>query len=421
MLRARLFTTPWSLAALSLSILFAGCRTASEEIAAQRRALTARWADLARQPARTTLAVDWPEAVRRLEHGNFKLRKARDGVLAATEAVRQLPRRYIPELTLNTFANPSFENLGNGDLGATYLFLGSLFDLPNPLRYHAVALQTQLRCLSVRLDAEILRRDLHAKLYQLFRQGARLNTADRQLAALRELNGTAANHPFDAQISGLAATQREGWQKLEAGLGDLFGDYTHRWHPAANARLPDIDYAAHPPALDGRDGFGALQITQAALQLVVLEAQRQGLLAAEWPQVSVLLSAPPIYQRSSGRESYLSADDLRLSAFAAYATDFRGNRALARKQAARRARITRQELDAAMQSTVGRLRDALRLAATLHDQLQQLQNARRELEPTGALAATTAWDDRIALLQDQLDALNLSFWVLDDPRWKTQP
>lgn len=401
-------------------IALAGCQHAAERIAQEESAVQARWQELATQPVRDTVTVDWEDAARRLERGNFKLRKARDGVQSALEGLRQVPRRYIPELTLSTFTNPTFENLGQGDLGNSYLFLGTLIDLPNPGQYRAAALQAELRYVGARVDAETLRRELHAKLYTAFRDGARLARDERELAALQRLDAAASRHPYAAETASLAAANETARQKLDAELSDLFGDFSHHWRIAAAPRLPDIDYAAHPPALDGHDGFASLQVTRAALQLVVIEAQREGLLAAEWPQVSVLLSAPPIYQRSTGRESYLSFNDLRLSAFVAYSTDFRGTRALARKQAARRAEITKAELDVTMQATLVRLRDALQLGRELEARLRGLRDARDRLHATPG-AAGIAWDDTIADLQRQLDELNLSFWVLDERRWNPQP
>lgn len=400
--------------------LASGCQHVDQQLAAHETRLQTRWQALAGEAPRPVMELTWADAVQRLEAGNIKLRKARDNVQAALEGVRQVPRTYIPELTLNIFANPTLDNLGNGDLGNTYLFLGSLFNLPNPVHYRAAAMQAQLRYLGAQIDCETLRRDLYVKLYKIFRTAGRRAAQDRQSAALAQLDAASSAHPYAGQLADMAAQSGHRWDTMAADLGDLFGDYSHRWRPADDTGLPDIDYADHPPALDGRDHFAGLQLTKAALQLVVIEAQRQGLLAGEWPQISVLLSAPPIYQRSAGRDSYLSLNDLRISGFVAYSTDFRGVRSLNRKQAARRARITKHELDVAMQATVVRLREAIALSRELQTRLTHLRQAAEKLDAAGDFATAETLHTQAAELQDQLDDLNLSLWVLDDPRWHPQ-
>jgi len=200
-------------------------------------------------------------------------------------------------------------------------------------------------------------------------------------------------------------------------LADLLGDYTRRWRPGAAPDLPQLDYAAHPPALNGRDHFAALQLTRAALQLLALDAQRQGLLVAEWPQVSVLLSAPPLYQRAAGRESYLSLGDLHVAGFISYGTDFRGSRALGRTQAARRAELTRHELDTGLAATMSRLRDGLSLLAETAQRLAGLRAAEAALRQSGAVVAADDLARQAEELSTEADELNLSFWVLDESRW----
>lgn len=409
---------PYLLAGLAVIVgLVSACQHVDEQMAANEGKLRARWQQLAAEGERPVMEISWPDAVHRLETGNLKLRKARENVRAAREGVRQLPRSYIPELTLNIFANPTFDNLGNGDLGNTYLFLGSLFSLPSPVHYRAAAMQAQLRYLEAQIDCESLRRDLQVKLYKLFRKAARLTGQDRHYAALHQLDASGQDHPYATQLETMAAQSRKDWETVSTDLGELFSDYTQTWKPAADARLPDIDYASHPPPLDGRSHFAGLQLTKAALQLVVIEAQRQGMLAGEWPHVSVLLTAPPIYQRSSGHESYLSLSDVRISSFVAYSTDFRGVRSLNRKQAARRAEITKHELDVALQATLVRLRQAVALSRELQTRVDDLQQAARHLRKADDFSNAEDLDRQAADMQDQLDDLNLSLWVLDDPRW----
>lgn len=406
------------LTGLLLTLLgLSACRSLDTDVAERQAAVAERWRALASQPARAITLLDWPDAVQRMEAGNLKLIKARESVRATEERLRQVPRNLIPELNLNFFANPNYDNLAAGGLGATYFFIGGLINLPNPLQYHYQAAQAELACLQARVNAEILRRDLQAKLYRLFRQASRLDAGDARRLALQRLDDATHDHPFAQQIASLDATSRQHWLSLESDLADLLGDYSRRWRPRGDSPLPVMDYAAHPPALDGDHHFGALQITQAALQLVVLDAQKAGLLIGEWPQVSVLLSAPPIYQRSAGRDSYLSLDDLRLSLFAAYTTDLRGSRSLNRRQAARQREITRHELDVAMQATMVRLRNALELGRDLRDKRLRLLDAAGLLRAAGDLTSAYALQQQADDIQEQLDDLNLSFWVLDDPRW----
>ncbi|MBP6507156.1 MAG: TolC family protein, partial [Opitutaceae bacterium] len=281
-------------------LLLPACSFAPNRLEPQQAVATQRWQELAAEPTAPVAAIGWTEAVQKLEANNPKLRNARERVRASEEAVRQVPHNYIPELTLNLFGYPTLGEIGDGTLGNTFFYLGSLINLPNPMRYRAEATQARLRYLSAQLEAEVLRRDLYVQLYRLFRSAAPRLRADTETAALRWLAAASPDSPAASQARELATTNHTAWQGIESETAELLGDYSRHWRPQPGADLPVLDYATHPPALDGRNQFAALQITRAGLQLAALEAQRQGLLAIEWPQFSVFLSAPPIYQRSAG-------------------------------------------------------------------------------------------------------------------------
>ncbi|MDB6169538.1 MAG: hypothetical protein JWM88_2402 [Verrucomicrobia bacterium] len=399
-----------------LATLASSCASPPVPLEDQRVAASARWSELSRQRNPATTPIAWRAAVARMEADNPKLRQAREAVRAGEEAVRQVPRNYIPELSLNLFAYPTLGTLGEGRLGDTFFFLGTIINLPNPVQYQAEALQARLRFMAAQVDTEILRRDLHVRLYRVFRRAVRLMEQEASLSALRQISAGAGSASWQADA--LVEQNRAAWRLLEPELAELLGDYSRRWRPEPSPVLPVPDYAANPPPLDGKNQFAALQITKAALQLVALDAQRQGLLVAEWPQVAVLLSAPPIYQRSAGRESYLSFEDLRVSGFIAYSTDLRGSRALARKQAARRSELTRRELDLAMQSLLARLQDAAALLNDLESRAARLRRAEIALEKAGAIAEAANLRQQADELSSEIDDLNLSFWVLDDARWQ---
>ena len=404
------------LAGLGLGLL-ASCASDAARLADHEAAARQRWRELSAVPERTVAVLDWDEAGRRLAAGNLKLRQAREAVRAGEEAVRQVPYNYIPELSLNAFAYPTVRTLGDGRLGDTYLFLGGIVSLPDPVRYRAEALQARLQFMTAQVDAALLRRDLEVRLYHLFRRGERLGRTDAEANALARLTASRPDAPAAAQARELARRNRADWAALETDLAELLGDYTRRWRPGAGR--PELDYTAHAPALDGRDGFAALHLTRAALQLLALDAQRQGLLTAEWPQLSVLLTAPPIYQRSAGRESYLSLGDLRVSGFVSYGTDFRGTRALVRTQAARRSELARHELDVGLQAAMTRLRDSLGLLGELQARRAGLHAAESALQRADAVGEAAGLRQQEEELTDEIDDLNLSFWVLDDPRWPT--
>ena len=401
--------------------LLSSCGTAPKALDEQRGVVTGRWQELAAQPDRPVAVIGWEEAVRKMEAGNAKLRQAREAVRTGEEAVRQVPHNYIPELSLNLFAYPTLGTLGEGRLGDTFFYLGTLINLPNPVRYRAEALQARLQFMGAQVDCELLRRDLHVRLYRVFRKAGRLARQEDAQNALGRLAAGRPDSPAARQAQELADQNRAAWRTLEPDLAELLGDYSRHWRPQPAAGPPPLDYAAHPPALDGRNRFAALQITKAALQLVALDAQRQGLLVNEWPQVSVLLSAPPIYQRAAGRESYLSFEDLRVSAFITYSTDLRGIRALAHRQTARRSEFVRQELDATMQATVARLQDGVGLLTEFDARLARLRSAETALQNADAVVEAASLHEQADEVAAEVDELNLSFWVLDDPCWQHLP
>lgn len=398
----------------------AGCTSGPAPLEEHRAAAAQTWQRYA-TAERPVAVIAWTDAVQRMEARNIKLLQAREAVRAGEEAVRMVPRNYIPELSLNVFAYPTFRMLGDGGIGDTFLYVGSIVSLPDPIRYRAEALQARLQYMSAQAEGEVLRRDLHVKLYRLFRRAAHIRRDEAALSALTQLGSVAPTSAAALQARELEQATALAWQALEPELAELLGDASKHWRPGPASGLPPLDYAAAPPALDGSRRFASLHLTRAALQLLALDAQRQGLLVAEWPQVSVLLSAPPLYQRASGRDSYLSLGDLRVSGFISYSTDFRGRRALSRAQAARQAEIARTALNLAMAGLVARLQDGAAALAGLDARRAGLQQAEAALRQSGAVAEAIGVARTLDETADEIDEFNFSFWVLDDPRWGAAP
>ncbi|MFI5355915.1 MAG: hypothetical protein ACHQ4G_01130 [Opitutales bacterium] len=401
--------------------LLPACSHFDEHLDQQQRVVAARWRQLATQPERQTVVVTWPEAVRRLDATNVKLIKARETVRSNEQILQRVPRNYLPELSLSLFSYPTLQQLEVGNLSSTFFYVSSILNLPNPWTYEAQLMQAQLARAMALTEMEALHRDLLSQLYRVFLKSARLAARESQQQALNRLARESGDPQLAIQADQLADANREERTTIDSDFAELLGDYSARWRPGLAADLPKLDYGVHPPPLDGHDRFAALQILRTALQLVALQAQAEGLRIGEWPQVSVLISAPPIYQASSGQSSYLSFSDLRISPFISYSTDFRGNRAATRRDQERSAAITRHELDTAMQTLLGRLRDGTALLGQLQAKLDRQRAAERVLR--AAHAAKEAAGLRLTMdkLESQIDDLNLSFWVLDDARWTPAP
>ncbi len=326
----------------------------------------------------------------------------------------KLPRNFIPELNLNLISSPTLEEASGGDFTSTYFQIGGLLDLPTPWRYKAQSFQAQLQYALAQTKLEILRREQYVALYRLFRNAQLTSRKEKEHEAFNKISRTSQSEAYHSQMIALRDSITKEWHEIGDNLAELINDQTHRWLPDGQAKLPTFDYADHPPSIDGEDGFAALQLTHTALQLVAVEASRQGLLLSSWPRFSVLISAPPIYQSTSGNSSFLSLEDLRISPFVAYSTDFRGRRKMAREQNARRSAITLQQLDLAMQTTLLRLRDTADLLTQLAQQRDRLVKAYR-----GSSTLTIPQDIQSKLdeLDSQIEELNLTFWIFDTSRW----
>lgn len=409
-----------TLAWLSVLAVTSACQSNFPELLQDKESTTkSRWQEIAAQSDLPQTKLSWSQAVALLETSNLKLLKSSEAVSNGRDAIKRLPRGYLPELNLNVFASPSLDELKAGDLASTYFYLGGIFNVPTPWRYRASALQASLSYAISLSELEAQRRDLHVQLYRQFRKATKILQFEKELQAISQLEHIRPDFSIIRKKDSLIQQIEKGWLKVEEEMSELLGDYTHRWRPSPDHELPSFDYITHPPALDGSGDFAALQIMRTSLQLVALEAAKRGLQLSSLPQLSILISAPPIYQSRSGNSSFLSLDDLRVTPFVTYSTDFRGNRTTARKQQATRADSIRRELDITMQSTLLRLKDGVTLLARLDAKRTRLVEARQTLLAPSTATVASDIQSQIDELETQIEDLNLAFWVLDSSRWQT--
>src|SRR5438046_4282904 len=89
-------------------------------------------------------------------------------------------------------------------------------------------------------------------------------------------------------------------ETLQATAGDLLGDRGRRWILQTNG-WPGLSYAQQPLPLQDSNRVAQLQIKLLAVELVAAWAQVNGIKLQYWPELTIFVTGPPLYQRTAGR------------------------------------------------------------------------------------------------------------------------
>lgn len=405
-----------------LLILPVGCMQVAKELAHEERAARSIWLEANAARATTpaqALPLTWPEAVARLETHNPKLRAAALERLRAQESYSQVPRSLIPTVNVLAGYNRSLRHGGTTGFDPFTFAINGFFDIPGILNYRARYAAALLGRLRTELAADLIRREQTVELYRTFLAAGMTQLGQSRLAHRRELADHAGQRDRSALVAETSRLEREE-AEWRGRLGELLGAPGTPWQPDP-ATLPTLAYGVDEPWPEPA-ALAQLPLRLAALDLVALRARRLGLELQGWPELNVYVTSPAFYQRSSGRESFWSTQDIFAGANVYWAPDTRGHRASER-------RILDAELAAGRAALV---HEASRLADRLQTAIEQLRRLDAELAmldaQTTALGSRPGQSRLLARVAAQRAELvagrhegELVLWFFDDRRWTSPP
>src|SRR5258708_3768670 len=173
------------------------------------------------------------------------------------------------------------------------------------------------------------------------------------------------------EIESQQLVQAKSRESLQTRIGEILGDAQYRWVLRSQG-LPDFQYENVPLPLGDTNRVAQLQMKLVALELVRAWAQIHGIKLQYWPELTIFVTGPSVFQHVDGQDHFWSSADVIATADFFWALDTRG-------YVGQQLRITRreQELERAQllqdtRSLIDRLLAAQRLAGSLGEPVKQL-------------------------------------------------
>jgi len=421
------------LAVVLLLLCLCGCLSPSKKVAQNVGQLQHQWqTNVARQAALPEQVLTWPQAVAYLESGNLKLRRARADITNAQENVRQVFKDLMPTLNVRAGMSKTLKTLPATSVDDVNFDLDSFFNIPGIVSMSTRLFATRLILIRTKAYYEVTVREQTIELYKLFLAFEDQVAAEAQLAeevtfarAIGEVDpfsGKLLMRDLDARSLALVK-ERDG---LQDKAGDLFGNRDWRWKLVSEG-LPQFRYDLAPLNLSDTNRIAQAQLKLAAIEFVAAWARIKGIQLQYWPDLSVFVTGPPVYQRTAGTESFWNAGQLRVNANIFYRIDTRGQIATQVRQTRRDQELQIAALRQDALSLIDKILAAQKFMGTLRqqaDQLNQVLPLLSQVPPaadyTGILKAAenarTLRDQERKLRRD-LAELNTVFWFVDETKW----
>lgn len=392
-----------------------------------------RWqADVARHAALPERTLDWAEALTLLEADNLKLRAARVDITNAQELAYQVFRDLIPNVNLRSGLTRSLKDIPSTSFDDVTFNIDSFFNVPGVVNFDARLFAGRLGVLRAKAAYQLARREQAIELYKLFLEAREKQEIRAELKSERLLADAVAQADELAGPIMLKEIESEqlGLEKslvdLQTHIGEVLADPQYRWVLSTNG-LPDFQYESQPLMLSDTNRVASLQMKLVALELVRAWAQIRGIKLQYWPELTIFVTGPSVYQRVNGENQFWSSADVRATANFFWTLDTRGYVSLQLRQTRREQELELARLKQDSQELIDRLLAAQRLAGSLRKQIRDLDrlialldNVPHELDLNSILQAAESNRSlryqRFKLRRD-LAEVNTLFWFVDEQQW----
>jgi hypothetical protein len=410
-----------------------GCLSPEKKLAQKLPMVQTRWqADVARHAALPERTLDWAEALTLLEADNLKLRAARVDITNAQELAYQVFRDLIPNVNLRSGLTRSLKDIPSTSFDDVTFNIDSFFNVPGVVNFDARLFAGRLGVLRAKAAYQLARREQAIELYKLFLEAREKQEIRAELKSERLLADAVAQADELAGPIMLKEIESEqlGLEKslvdLQTHIGEVLADPQYRWVLSTNG-LPDFQYESQPLMLSDTNRVASLQMKLVALELVRAWAQIRGIKLQYWPELTIFVTGPSVYQRVNGENQFWSSADVRATANFFWTLDTRGYVSLQLRQTRREQELELARLKQDSQELIDRLLAAQRLAGSLRKQIRDLDrlialldNVPHELDLNSILQAAESNRSlryqRFKLRRD-LAEVNTLFWFVDEQQW----
>lgn len=406
-----------------------------------RDTLPDTWANLETQ-WRATLAQDfhpnnpislnWEEAVNLMHDNNIKLKRAQLDIQRSQDQLSQIYWNLVPLLNVQLRADTSLRQISSFGWDNISLDINGLINIPGLVSMQSNLYGARLALLRSEIAWFLAQREQTIELYQTFRKyhslqrrRSFLHFSERQAALWQNVD------PFQAtrQREELRRQRRQYDQEEEAlqqNLHRLVGLSENWWEPEPEG-MPTWDYLEAPLPIEDLRTTGFLQSLLLAVELEGAAARVRGVELQYWPDLSISISGPPLYQIRDGKGKFWDARDIHLFASVFWQIDTQGRIRRQLRQMAAESEIQKAELELQTIEQARRLQQAQELyqeqfeeLSKLDEELEWLQDllqAGQGADPVRNLQAIQTLIEERTLLESKLDEFFTLFWFVDERRW----
>ena len=423
----------WSSLLLLAVLALTGCYSAKKRVAKNYHELQGQWrTNVARHATLPEHRVNWVEAVNLLESGNLKLLRARTDITNGQENIRQVFKDLIPNVNFRSGWSKDLDSIPMTSLDDVTFNIDSFFNLPGFVTMGTRLFASRLTLLHAQAAYQLAWREQIIELYKLFYAFEDAAVADADLDRDTKLAQVIARiDPLAGQIMlrnldnrGIGVVHDR--DALQDRAAELFGNRDWRW-VLVNQGLPKLDYSQNPLPLDDTNRVAQLQMKLAAIEFVAAWARVKGVQLQYWPDLTLFITGPAIYQKNGTEDSFWDAGKLRVNANFFWRLDTRG-------QISRQLRQTRREQDMQLAqlrqealALIDKIVSAQKLVQSLReeaDRLSQLEPLLGQIPPAADYASIVKASETERSLRDQarklkkeLAELDTLFWFVDETKW----
>lgn len=247
-------------------------------------------------------SLSWQQALIMLEK-NLELQRAQLNILEARQQRDRVYRDFIPIVDIGHYYNTALLRGNDNTPSSSSFDVNILFSIPALTQLPIDHYTRSLALFKAEKDLELKRRELTAKLWQLFREQA----LKRQRHAVEDTSPEIRQADRQLKAEERELEQRDSTRELCA----LLNDYSARWQPMADT-LPEISWQEYRKLATVPD---ELTQTMMALTLESARLQKLGTGLQYLPDIHVNFYSPTLFSSSGGTtEGFFSGGkDVRMN------------------------------------------------------------------------------------------------------------
>lgn len=282
-------------------LLFTGC-TVEQRVESARLNLLEEYQAITDWEKLPERPLSWQQALIMLEN-NLELRQAQLNILEAEQQRDRVYRDFIPLINIGHYYSAALLQGNNSAHSSSAFDVNILFNIPAVTRLPIDHYTHSLALFKAEKDLELKRRELTAKLWEIFRK----HDLTRREYAVEDSSPEARQADQQLKAEERELEQRDSTRELCA----LLNNYSARWQPMTGT-LPDISWQKYKKLARVPD---ELTQTMMALTLESARLQKLGVGLQYLPDIHINFYSPSLFTSSGGTtEGFFSGgQDVRMN------------------------------------------------------------------------------------------------------------